>query len=138
MALTSLTKLIIPATALLASLGMLTVTSTAHSGGEASVVFAAPLPVTCQILVSKTRGGNTYKGVVSTSETINGTYEMRFSKNSGGGRAVINQSGRFNVAAGTSVTVGEATFGGIPSQVDADLSLRWSNQTLTCFTDSDA
>ena len=126
------TKAALPATALaLAALGMAG-GSTAQSGQTQTG------PLDCEIAVSTGRYGRTYEGLVHAAEDASGSYELTINKRGASGRAMISQSGTFNVAAGDSETLGQATFGGLPpSAVIAELTLRWNGQTLTCDNDID-
>ena len=92
-------------------------------------------PVQCEISVSQGQYGTTYEGIVHADHAAHGTYAMKISKRGSGGSSMINQSGDFSLRAGDSETVGRATFGGSPSRVNAELSVRWNGQTLTCDTD---
>ena len=122
-------KLALPAAALSLSVFGLTATSNAHSK-EAN---AGDLPLNCEIAVSKGRYGHTYEGVIHATGTVSGTYELNISKRGGSGRAMISQSGDFYVPAGTSETLGQATFGGMPPDaVDAELTLRFNGHKLAC------
>ena len=127
-------KLAIPAVALSLSVFGLAATSNAHSKGD----NPSDLPLNCEIEVSKGRYGYTYEGIVHASSTTKGTYELNIKQSGASGRAVISQSGDFYVPAGTSKTLGQATFGGLPpASVDAELTLRFNGHTLACSNQSD-
>ena len=121
-----LSKLVLPAAALGVAVFGLAASTNAHSSNDHAA------PVTCEISVSKGRYGHTYEGVVHAESAAKGTYKLSLSKRGNGGSAMINQSGDFNVAAGDSESLGQATFGGLPSMVDATLTLRMKGKTLTC------
>jgi len=127
-----LAKLILPAAAVSLSVFGLAAGSSAHSGK------ADDLPLNCEIAVSKGRYGHTYEGVIHASSTVKGTYELSIAKRGSAGRAMISQSGDFLVAAGTSETLGQATFGGMPPEsVNAELTVHFNGQTLACTNQSD-
>lgn len=127
-------KLAIPAAVLSLSVFGLAATSNAHSTDD----NAGDLPLNCEIAVSKGRYGHTYEGVIHATSTVRGTYELNIKKRGASGRAMISQSGDFYVPAGTSETLGQATFGGLPpSFVDAELTLRFDGRTLACTNQSD-
>jgi hypothetical protein len=134
-------KLSFPAAILLTSLVSLAATSNAHSGGEnmspsrpASASTSGA--VTCEIAVAKTRYGHTYTGIVHTETALAGSYKMHITKSGNGGHSVIKQAGNFSLKAGASATLGQATFGGLPSNVDAELILNWSGEKLSCTNHS--
>ena len=121
-----LSKMLLPAAAIGAAVFGLAAGSNAHSSNDHAE------PVTCKISVSKGRYGHTYEGIVHAETATKGTYKLSLSKRGNGGSAMINQSGDFNVAAGGSESLGQATFGGLPSAVKATLTLRMKGKTLTC------
>ena len=127
----------LPAALLLTSLVSLAATSNAHSGGEDMPASASTSgPVSCEISVSKTRYGHVYAGVVHSDSALTGSYKMHITKSGNGGQAVINQAGNFSLKAGASATLGQATFGGSPANVDAELILHWNGQKLSCTNHS--
>ena len=127
-------KLAIPAVVLSLSVFGLAATSNAHSTDD----NAGDLPLNCEIAVSKGRYGHTYEGVIHATSTVRGTYELNISKRGSTGRAMISQSGDFYVPAGTSETLGQATFGGMPPDtVNAELTLRFNGHKLACTNQSD-
>jgi len=126
---THLTKTLgLTAAAMTLSVFGLAAGSSAHSNESAS-------PVECEIAVSKGRYGTTYEGIVHADQAARGTYALKISKRGSGGSSMINQSGDFDLRAGDSETVGQATFGGAPSTVTAELSVQWKGKILTCDTD---
>ena len=129
-----LTKAALPAAALaLVAFGMAG-DSTAQSGSNQ----AQTGPLDCEIAVSTGRYGRTYEGLVHAAQDARGSYELTINKRGASGRAMISQSGTFDIAAGDSETLGQATFGGLPpSAVIAELTLRWNGETLTCDNDID-
>lgn len=129
---TRLGKLVLPAAALtLSAFGL-------AGGSNATSAGAADLPLTCDIAVSKGRYGHTYEGRVQAAQSIHGSYELSISKRGSGGSAMISQSGEFNVPAGRTETLGQATFGGLPpSSVDAELILYWNGMILKCRNNSE-
>lgn len=130
----SLTTLILPAAAISMSVLGLAAGSNAASNSNT----ASNLPLNCEIAVSKGRYGNTYEAIVHANMAVRGTYALNISKRGGGGSSTISQSGDFTLAAGKSETVGQATFGGTPaSNVNAELTVRWNGQKMTCSTPSD-
>lgn len=129
----SLRSLVLPAAAICLSAVGLAAGSNAASNDTA----ASDLPLNCEIAVSKGRYGHTYEAVVHANETVRGTYALNLSKRGSGGSAMISQSGDFALAAGSRDTVGQATFGGTPSAVNAELTVRFNGQVMTCSTQSD-
>ena len=121
-----LSKLVLPVAAIGVAVFGLAAGSNAHSSDDHAE------PVTCEISVSKGRYGHTYEGIVHAETAAKGTYKLSLSKRGSGGSAMINQSGDFNVAAGGSESLGQATFGGLPSAVNAKLTLSMKGKTLTC------
>lgn len=134
-------KLSFPVAILLTSLVSLAATSNAHSGGE-SMAPSRPASaatsgaVSCEIAVAKTRYGHTYTGIVHAETALAGSYKMHITKSGNGGHSVIKQAGNFSLKAGTSATLGQATFGGLPSNVDAELILNWDGEKLSCTNHS--
>lgn len=89
-------------------------------------------PLTCGITVESGAFGPTYKGVVTATEHVNGTYQMQFMK-SGSNSASINQSGAFDLRPGESATVGQASLGG-SGKVDAKLTVTFDGTRMVCQT----
>ena len=124
-----LSKLILPAVALSLSVFGLAAGSNAHSSNSS----AKDLPLSCEIAVSKGRYGHTYEALVDAKSSVAGTYELNIKKRGTSGRAMISQSGNFQVQAGSSETLGQATFGGLPpSSVDAELTIQWKGHKIVC------
>lgn len=130
----SLRTLILPAAAI--SISVLGLAAGSNAGSNSN--SASDLPLNCEIAVSKGRYGHTYEAVVHANKAVRGTYALSISKRSGGGSAMISQSGDFALAAGKSDTVGQATFGGTPpSAINAELTIRFNGQTMTCSNHTD-
>lgn len=127
-------KALLPVAAVSMSVFGLASGSTAHSNNDT----ARDLPINCEIAVTKGRNGHTYEGRVHADKAVKGTYELNITKRGGGGNAMISQSGEFYVAKGKTETLGQATFGGLPSNaVNAQLTLHWNGQRLFCTNQSD-
>jgi len=120
--------LVLPAVVLTFTIVGIAAASKAHSTDDT----AADLPLSCEIAVSKGRYGQTYEARVHADSAVSGSYRLSLSKSGAGGSAMISQSGDFALGAGDSETVGQATFGGVPSSVDAELILRWNGIDLRC------
>ena len=119
-------KISLPAAALMLSVFGLAAGSNAHSPGGVA-------PVDCEISVTKDRYGYTYEGIVHATEAAYGSYELNIAKRGNAGSAMISQSGDFNLRAGGSETVGQATLGNAsPSAVNVELLIRWNGFELTC------
>lgn len=71
-------------------------------------------------------------GKVTAERDVSGDYALSIRQSSGGGQAVIDQGGEFTVAAGRTVTLGEATIGGTAQSYIADLELTVNGQRLRC------
>lgn len=124
--LTTLGKLTVPAAALsMAVFGM-----AVHTGAQG---LTPADPVVCTIEVSDGPFGATLKGHVVANEDVRGNFTMQFSKH-GSSSASITQSGGFDLDAGESATLGQASLGGSGS-VEAELTLRFDGTTMICRTD---
>jgi len=87
-------------------------------------------PIACAFLVEDGRLGHMLKGVVTAREDVRGRFEMRFEK-SGWNSATVRQSGSFDLNAGESATLGQATLGR-SGDVDAELTLSIDGTHLVC------
>jgi len=116
-------KLFLPVAAVSLSVVGMTAGTMAHQSN---------LPLTCQIAVETGAYGPTYKGIVTASERVDGTYTMKFSK-TGSNSASINQSGAFDLAAGESTTVGQASLGR-SGKVEAELTVVFDGTKMICRT----
>ena len=120
----TLGKFFLPAAALSMSVFEMTDTK-AHVADD-------DLPITCEIAVKDGAYGPTYMGLVHATESVSGSYTMKFAK-SGANSASINQSGNFSVKAGETATLGQAGFGG-NATVDAKLVVEFDGKRMTCAT----
>lgn len=125
-------KFALPAAAMTLSVFGLAAGSSAHST-KTDASDASDAPLNCEIAVNKGRYGHTFEGVIQANTNVQGSYELSFSKRDANGSSMIRQSGTFNVPAGETQTLGQATFGGLPPEaVDAELTLRWNGHKMTC------
>ncbi|WP_172297724.1 curli-like amyloid fiber formation chaperone CsgH [Pseudoruegeria sp. HB172150] len=115
-------KFVLPAAAL-TGFG-LAAGSAAENGADA--------PMKCEISVTKSGMGYTYTGKVQADEPLRGSFELVLTK-LGGGSTKIRQSGLLDIAAGETATLGQATFGGLPDSVDAELILTVDGKTYSCM-----
>ncbi len=98
---------------------------------------AEDLPMQCEISVTRSAFGYTYRGLIHADETIEGIYELNISKR-GGGSTNISQGGPFTVKAGATRTIGQASFGGMPPEhVEAELILHLDGKSYRCSTQTD-
>ena len=93
----------------------------------------AEVPLRCEVRVTEGFGSATYAGRVHALEAVAGTYELNLDSAGAGGSAVIRQSGEFSIPAGVTEVLGEATLGGTPGSVVAELTLNWNGQVLRCL-----
>jgi hypothetical protein len=87
--------------------------------------------LSCEIKVVKSGGDVELKGIVHASRAMSGTYKFKISQSGGGGSADINQGGDFDLAAGESQVVGEATLGDADG-LRAKLSVSAGADTTYC------
>jgi hypothetical protein len=88
-------------------------------------------PIACAFLVEEGRFGPAMKGVVTANQDVAGQFQMTFTKR-GANSANVTQSGRFDLNAGETATLGQATLG--RGTVDAKLVLTIGGQDLVCAT----
>lgn len=71
-------------------------------------------------------------GKVTSDHTVHGVYTFNIRQSSGGGQAVIDQSGPFSVDPSRTTTLGQAVLGGVAQGYRAELELTVSGKRLTC------
>lgn len=87
----------------------------------------------CEVVTRDLGGAVEISGKLTADHDIAGEYELRIRKTSGGGHAMIDQSGAFTAASGRTVTLGQATLGGTPGSYEADLELTIKGQHMHCL-----
>lgn len=103
------------------------------SDAPASPVQASTVePLRCELVLTEKRGATTIEGRVSADRPVRGTYRIAIRSTSGGGRAMISQSGDFEARPGAPVVLGQTTLGGSRAHFSAELDLSVAGQRLTC------
>mgnify|MGYP005839684031 CR=1 FL=1 len=92
------------------------------------------MPLRCEIVERATATGLRLEGYVHADRAARGRYSLDVTQRSGQGSSVIRQSGAFSVAAGASVALGQASFGGDPGDYDAELTLSWDSRRTVCHS----
>lgn len=95
---------------------------------------AAEYPLACAFLVEDSPYGTALKGVVTAHKDISGQFEMTFEK-TGRNSAHVKQMGGFDLYAGETATLGQATLG--RGDIEAKLTLVFDGMRIVCRT-SDA
>ncbi|MCC5999808.1 MAG: hypothetical protein JJU19_02960 [Pararhodobacter sp.] len=101
---------------------------TGLAGAEASAD-----PLRCELRITERGGSTTIEGRVSAERVVQGSYRLAIAARSGGGSAMINQSGDFEVRPGAPAELGQTTLGGSAARYTADLEIRVNGQRLRCL-----
>ena len=89
--------------------------------------------LTCGFSVTNARFGQTYTGEVTANAPVSGRFEISFIA-SGANSASVKQTGTFDLDAGESTVLGRASFGK-SADVDAQMTLSWGKERITCIID---
>jgi hypothetical protein len=119
-----MSRLLIPAAALLLSLGLsFAAQATVHGN-------SGTLP-SCEIRVDQRDDAVMLEGLVSAAEPISGTYQLDIRQN-GAGTSQISQSGDFAVPAGSSSSLGMVSLTKTAGGYRATLRVRWNSDAADC------
>lgn len=121
--------------ALLCVSGAAVVSIAAFDGrSEAHQVHVEPAHgLRCEVITRDLGDAVDISGKVTSDRALSGNYALKIRKSSGGGQAIIDQSGAFSVGPGRTATLGQATLGGSPGAYEADLDLTVNGQRLRCL-----
>lgn len=89
-------------------------------------------PAICEVAVANVGRSVNLQARVNADTDLTGTYRFSIAKTGAGNRTMINQGGRFSVAAGETRTLGQTTLGGNAGSYDATLTLEVNGETYTC------
>lgn len=87
--------------------------------------------LSCTVDVTARGAMLTIEGVVTTQETLSGTYQMRVAR----GGTVMNQGGPFALRAGDSERLGRVMLNGPASGLEVELTLDAEGRTTRCPVD---
>lgn len=90
---------------------------------------SAAAPLTCEISLTETAGGQRISGLAHASRDTDGHYRLQISQSGPAGRSTIVQSGTFSLAAGETARLGETTLGGTGNRRDAELTIETGGPT---------
>ena len=88
-------------------------------------------PLACSVDVTSRGGMLTVEGVVTTSQTLSGTYHLRVAR----GGMLMNQGGQFALRPGETERLGRVTMNGPASGLEIDLTLDADGRTIRCPVD---
>lgn len=114
------------AKASLAALGLAALFAPSMDAGAAPAAG-----VTCEIRMVKRGGDVELQGIVHAAKATSGSYSFKISNAGSGGSSSINQGGDFDLAAGQSEVVGEATLGNAGG-LRARLSVSTASGSTSC------
>lgn len=104
------------------------VAATTGTGTQAQAAGDGPH---CEITVSKRGGMTTLEGIVTSPQSLSGSYRMSVVTSGSGGGSDIDQSGAFSATAGKSASLGVVSLGGAASY-SAELTVKWSGGSTRC------
>lgn len=88
-------------------------------------------PVACSVDITVRAGLLTLEGVVTSSEPLSGSYQLRVAR----AGTLMNQGGPFAVRAGQTERLGQITLNGPASGLEVDLTLEAEGRTIRCPVD---
>lgn len=112
------------------------VVSLASFGGETDARTVSLEPVhglRCAVVTRDLGDSVEISGKVTSDKAVRGDYALKIRNASGGGHAIIDQSGEFSVDPGRTTTLGQATLGGVSGSYQAELELTINGQRLRCL-----
>lgn len=117
-----------------AALSVAAACTAAVSANTVDVTQAASddAPALCEVAVATAGRSVNLQARVNADTDLSGTYRFSIAKTGAGNRTMINQGGRFSVAAGETRTLGQTTLGGNAGSYDATLTLEVNGKTYTC------
>ena len=104
----------------------------AHTVEVTQTAAADDAPALCEVAVATDGRSVNLQARVNADTDLSGTYRFSIAKTGAGNRTMINQGGRFSVAAGETRTLGQTTLGGNAGSYDATLTLEVNGKTYTC------
>lgn len=102
------------------------------AGACTSEAETSAAPLTCEISLTETSGGQRLAGVAHASRATEGHYRLQISQSSPADRSTIVQSGTFSLAAGETARLGETTLGGSRARRNAELSIEIDGNRTGC------
>lgn len=96
----------------------------------------APLRSRCQLRVDDNGDSIVLEGVVFARKPASGSYQMRVSQESTGGRSNITQSGDFIVESGSTATLGTVSLSNRVSRYVAKLTVQWDDGAADCIAEA--
>ncbi|MEJ8574054.1 curli-like amyloid fiber formation chaperone CsgH [Microbaculum marinum] len=108
-------------------LGMIGIGATPSAPARAS----AAVPVSCEILATRSGGAVALSGILHADTAVQGFYWLSVVA-TGGGSSNISQSGGFSVESGGAITLGQVTLVNSGAVYDARLKVTISDRTYSC------
>ena len=108
-------------------------------GGKAGPVIDDPaeLPV-CELRAERSGRIVELEGLVHVSRAVSGSYRLRVMQNGSGGSSQINQSGEFDVRAGSASSLGTVSLLAAPGTYTATLTVQWDDGSFDCVAKAPA
>ena len=97
-----------------------------HAQGDASP------DLVCELHLTESAGQVHLRAQATSPAARSGTYRLEVLHRGSGGQSQIKQGGEFDLRAGETTTLGEASFSGTARQISADLTLQSGALTRRC------